>query len=104
MGNTINSGMIFARLRSVLQIRTIPEGYNSGRAYYIRAESSACQNMVTDLEKLAQAARVLAEKRTRFEKNQLQVLLWARRRARHRCLATFCSARWRRPMLLCVSQ
>jgi hypothetical protein len=61
-----------------LQVKTVQEGYNSGRAYYLRCESSACQGAISNLATLSRAARVRAEKRTRFEHNQLQ----ASRRAR----------------------
>jgi hypothetical protein len=65
--------VVAALVRSVLQIKTTPGGYNSGRAYYIRSESSDCQDMVAELKALAKAARVREDKRTRFENNQLQV-------------------------------
>jgi hypothetical protein len=55
-----------------MQIKTIPDGYNSGRAYYIRGESSACKGVISNLGTLSHAARISAEKRTRFEHNQLQ--------------------------------
>jgi hypothetical protein len=60
-----------------MQIKTIQEGYNSGRAYYIRTESSSCQQNMGKLKTLSRSARIRAEKRTRFEHNQLQV---------HRCI------------------
>ena len=74
------SPAVYARpaARSVMQVKTVQEGYNSGRAYYIRGESSACQDAIGSLVALSRAARVRAEKRTRFERNQLQ----ASRRAR----------------------
>jgi hypothetical protein len=56
-----------------MQIKTIEEGYNSGRAYYIRSESSSCQQDIAELKALSRSARVRADKRTRFEHNQLQV-------------------------------
>jgi hypothetical protein len=56
-----------------MQVKTIPEGYNSGRAYYIRGESSACQGAIVSLAGLSRDARRSAEKRTRFERNQLLV-------------------------------
>jgi hypothetical protein len=55
-----------------MQVKTIPEGYNSGRAYYIRGESSAVQGAISSLSALSRAARINAGKRTRFERNQLQ--------------------------------
>jgi hypothetical protein len=56
-----------------MQIKTVQEGYNSGRAYYIRGESGACAEATGTLAALSRAARIRAEKRTRFERNQLQV-------------------------------
>jgi hypothetical protein len=56
-----------------MQIKTVQEGYNSGRAYYIRSESGVCQEAISTLSMMSRAARVRAEKRTRFERNQLQV-------------------------------
>ena len=55
-----------------MQVKTIPEGYNSGRAYYVRGESSVCQEAISSLVALSRTARINAEKRTRFERNQLQ--------------------------------
>jgi hypothetical protein len=55
-----------------MQIKTVQEGYNSGRAYYLRCESSVGQEAISILSALSRAARVRAEKRTRFERNQLQ--------------------------------
>ncbi len=65
--------MTFSRsARSVIQVKTIPEGYNSGRAYFVRFESISCQETTDKLTSLSCAARIRADKRTRFEHNQLQ--------------------------------
>ncbi len=59
---------------STLQVKTIKNGYNSGRSYYIRMTTAAeCQETIDTLSRLARAAKVRAEQRTRFERNQLQV-------------------------------
>jgi hypothetical protein len=56
---------------STLQIRTIPDGYNSGRVYYLRANTTACcRKIMTDLTKAVNVARKRAEVKTRFEKAQ----------------------------------
>ncbi len=58
---------------SVLHIKTVEAGYNSGRTYYLRFESNACVETIANLSAVARSARIRAEKRTKFERNQLQV-------------------------------
>ena len=55
----------------LLQIRTVPEGFNSGRTYYVRFSSNAlCQEVVLELTNKANEARKKLLKLTRFQKNQ----------------------------------
>jgi hypothetical protein len=59
---------------NTLQIKTIPDGYNSGRTYYLRAQSeSTCRKITSALNKLCTAARERASVKSRFEKVQLQL-------------------------------
>ena len=42
----------------VIQIETIPDGYNSGRVYYLKTESTeCCESIVKDLKSYASAAK-----------------------------------------------
>ena len=55
----------------IVQIKTIPHGFNSGRVYYLRSNypgfsSSFCSEMM----RKAKDARVRSEKLSRFQKNQ----------------------------------
>jgi hypothetical protein len=59
---------------NVIQMKTVPEGHNSGRTYYLRtkdAEDSV--KLMTALPSLVKSAKNLADKKSRFEKNQLLV-------------------------------
>ena len=48
-----------------LMIETHPEGYNSGRIYYLQAESRAmCQNLISKLKQYCAAARERANAKT----------------------------------------
>jgi hypothetical protein len=59
---------------NTLQIKTIPDGYNSGRTYYVRAQSeSTCRKITASLNKLSTAARESADVRSRFEMVQLRL-------------------------------
>ena len=55
----------------VVKIRTIPNGFNSGRAYCLRTNRHDFgQNLCSDLTRKSKAARVRAEKLSKFQKNQ----------------------------------
>ncbi len=55
-------------------IETHPEGYNSGRTYYLQANSKAsCQELVRTLSQHCTAAHERAHARTAFAQAQLQV-------------------------------
>lgn len=57
---------------NTLQIMTIPDGYNSGRTYYIRAKSeNLCRKMTLELNKLSNAAKERAVVKSRFQAAQL---------------------------------
>jgi hypothetical protein len=59
------------KFKNTVQIRTIQDGYNSGRKYYIQARSEAeCQEIAGNLKKYAahELEKFLAK--TRFEKAQ----------------------------------
>ena len=58
----------------VLQIATEREGYNSGRAYYVRALSTqACEKLLHHLNKSAKAARRAAEAKNTFRRTQYRL-------------------------------
>jgi hypothetical protein len=53
------------------QILTKPEGYNSGRSYYLKADSTrACKELVDNLQRLVSIAKARAESITRFQRSQ----------------------------------
>ena len=55
-------------------VETHPEGYNSGRTYYLRANSKAeCQDIVQKLSQHSAAARETAHARSVFAKAQRKV-------------------------------
>lgn len=59
---------------SVVQIKTDPDGHNSGRTYYLRTISPCdVDKLMNDLPSLAKSAKFRADKKSRFEKNQLLV-------------------------------
>jgi hypothetical protein len=59
---------------NAIQIKTIQDGHNSGRTYYIRSKTSEDDGrLVTTLTRLAKSAKIRAENKSRFERNQLQV-------------------------------
>jgi hypothetical protein len=63
-----NTSQLFV---NAFQIATIPNGYNSGRSYYLQAESSDLEHQVmTQLRTLATIARKKAEARSSFRKSQ----------------------------------
>ncbi len=62
------------KFRNSFQIRTFAEGYNSGRAYYLKASSEQeCDNLLNKLSSLALAAKKAKDAKTRFEKSQERV-------------------------------
>jgi hypothetical protein len=63
-----NTSQLFV---NAFQIFTVPHGYNSGRSYYLQAESSDLEhNVITQLRTLAISARKKAEARSSFRKTQ----------------------------------
>ncbi len=61
------------RHTNTLQIKTIREGYNSGRTYYLRSKTDTdCRLLIESLNKLAKIARSKAEVRSRLERIQLK--------------------------------
>jgi hypothetical protein len=67
---------VFTRMlhSKVMQIKTDPDGHNSGRTYYLRAkESDDVGQLITRLSSLAKSARKKSENKSRFERNQLTV-------------------------------
>ncbi len=63
-----NTSQLFV---NAFQIATIPTGYNSGRSYYLQAESSELEHHVmTQLRTLANHARKKAEARSFLRKTQ----------------------------------
>jgi hypothetical protein len=60
--------------KNSFQIRTLMDGYNSGRAYYLKASSEEeCAEIVEKLAKSARAAKKSREAKTRFEQSQERV-------------------------------
>ena len=59
---------------NAFQVATIPDGYNSGRSYYLQAESGELkQRLISELQALAASARKRAEGKTRFRRAQDRV-------------------------------
>jgi predicted RNA-binding protein YlxR (DUF448 family) len=59
---------------NAFQIATVPDGYNSGRSYYLQADSSQLkQEVMTLLQELAKSARKKANETTWFRRLQLRV-------------------------------
>ncbi len=62
------------RFSNVLQISTITDGYNSGRTYYLSADSKeTLDSLIEFMSKKADVARTQVEARTFFRKVQLRV-------------------------------
>ena len=54
---------------SILQLRTVPDGFNSGRVYYFEVGSGQrCHVVVAELAELAAAARRRADRATRWSR------------------------------------
>ncbi len=59
---------------NAFQIATIPDGYNSGRSYYLQADSSDIkQQIISQLQVLAKTAKKKAEVKSSFHKAQDRV-------------------------------
>jgi hypothetical protein len=59
---------------NVIQIKTDREGHNSGRTYYFRTKTpDEDGQLVTTLSRLAKSAKIKAENKSRFQRNQLHV-------------------------------
>ena len=59
---------------NTFQIKTVSDGYNSGRTYYIRAKTHAtCRKITAELTKLSIAATERANVRSRYEMVKLSV-------------------------------
>ena len=57
--------------RGILQIKTVPDGFNFGRAYYFKENNeTSCRRIVSELSKDAETARKLFEKKSRFKQTQ----------------------------------
>jgi hypothetical protein len=57
-----------------LMIETHPEGYNSGRTYYLQAESKAfCRQVVQQLDQYCKAAHERANATTAFSQAQQNI-------------------------------
>ena len=57
-----------------LMIETNPQGYNSGRTYYLQAESKArCQKLVEKIKEYSKVARERADARTTMAQAQQRV-------------------------------
>ncbi len=62
------------KFKNAFQIRTLLDGYNSGRAYYIKASSEIeCADLINKLATSVQAAKRAKDAKTRFEKSQERV-------------------------------
>ena len=62
------------KFRNSFQIRTLVNGYNSGRAYYLKASNEQeCANLINTLTASTLAAKKAKEAKTRFEKSQERV-------------------------------
>ncbi len=63
-----------AKFKNAFKIRTLIDGYNSGRTYYLKASSDEqCADIVKLLTQSAKAAKKAREAKTRFETSQEQV-------------------------------
>jgi hypothetical protein len=59
---------------NTFQIATVPNGYNSGRSYYLQADTSQVkQQLISQLQELAKVARRKAEGKTWFRRIQERV-------------------------------
>ncbi len=62
------------KFKNSFQIRTLVDGYNSGRAYYLKASSEReCAELIGKLATSAMAAKKAKEAKTRFERSQERV-------------------------------
>jgi hypothetical protein len=66
IGTTSQDGVVDS-----FQISTCPDGYNSGRCYYLKADSlQSCEMLVDILLKLVSVARARAEGASKFQQSQ----------------------------------
>jgi hypothetical protein len=69
--HSIDEDVDSAKFLNALMITTIPEGYNSGRTYYLQASSEEhCKRLVTEWLRLATRARFAAEANTKCAESQ----------------------------------
>ena len=62
------------KFRNSFQIRTLIDGYNSGRSYYLKAASAEeCTEIMNKLKALANTAKKLKEAKTRFQESQERI-------------------------------
>ena len=62
------------KFKNSFKIRTLIDGYNSGRTYYLKASNDEqCANIVKQLSQSAKAAKKAKEAKTRFERSQERV-------------------------------
>ncbi len=62
------------KFKNSFKIRTLIDGYNSGRTYYLKASSDEkCADIVKQLSQSAKAAKKAKEAKTRFERSQERV-------------------------------
>jgi hypothetical protein len=70
-----DSGISKANNENQLMIETHPEGYNSGRTYYLQADSKAsCQDKIKKLKQYRAAAYERAHAQSVFRQAQIRVL------------------------------
>eukprot|EP00291_Cryptomonas_curvata_P012215 CAMPEP_0172202658 /NCGR_PEP_ID=MMETSP1050-20130122/30796_1 /TAXON_ID=233186 /ORGANISM="Cryptomonas curvata, Strain CCAP979/52" /LENGTH=244 /DNA_ID=CAMNT_0012880677 /DNA_START=80 /DNA_END=810 /DNA_ORIENTATION=- len=59
---------------AIIQIKTIPEGFNSGRTYHLQADSEEQGSAIaSQLEKISKDVKHHAEAKSRFQKSQEKV-------------------------------
>ena len=69
MTDATGDGFDDEKFSHAMQIATRDDGYNSGRMYYVSTDSSeALQDLMSDLAKKAEVARVHAQAHTTFRK------------------------------------
>ena len=63
-----------------LKIHTVPDGFNSGRPYFLRSpDEERCHEVASELKQLAEAERRRVEAKSRFERHQASTARVARR-------------------------
>jgi hypothetical protein len=62
------------KFKHSFQIWTQVDGYNSGRAYYLKASNAEeCAEVMSKLKELARTARKLKDAKTRFQESQERI-------------------------------